>query len=51
MDALDHAITTLDGLCTTLQCVPFIGHSLKAAVELAKKICEAVQVRYHHAVS
>jgi hypothetical protein len=45
MGALDYAITSLDLLGATLKVLPFVGETLKGAVELATKICETVQVR------
>jgi hypothetical protein len=45
MARLDHAITALDLLGSVVQAVPVVGENLKAATEIAKKLCEMVKVR------
>jgi hypothetical protein len=44
MARLDHAITALDLLGSVVQAVPVVGENLKAATEIAKKLCEMVRV-------
>jgi hypothetical protein len=44
MARLDHAITALDLLGSVVQAVPVVGENLKAATEIAKKLCEMVKV-------
>jgi hypothetical protein len=45
MGALSIFIESLGVLSTTLELVPVIGPNLKAAAELASKICEQIEVR------
>jgi hypothetical protein len=45
MARLDHAITALDLLGSVVQAVPVVGENLKSATDIAKKLCEMVQVR------
>jgi hypothetical protein len=40
MGALEYALVSLEILGLTLQLVPIVGEQLKAATELATKICE-----------
>jgi hypothetical protein len=47
MARLDYAITALDLLGSVVQAVPVVGENVKAATEIAKKLCEMVKVRIH----
>jgi hypothetical protein len=48
MGGLDRAITVLDILGSVVQAVPIVGDGLKAATEIATKICGNVKVRLYH---
>jgi hypothetical protein len=45
MARIDHAIIALDILGSVVQAVPVVGENLKAATEIAKKLCEMAKVR------
>jgi hypothetical protein len=45
MGALKAAIDALETVSIVIGAVPLVGENVKAAVELASKICEQVQVR------
>jgi hypothetical protein len=47
MGGLDRDITALDVLGSVVQAVPVVGENLKAAVEIATKICVTVKVRVY----
>jgi hypothetical protein len=49
MGGLECAIAALDVLGSVVQAVPVIGENLKAATEVAMKICELVKVRMQFA--
>jgi hypothetical protein len=44
MGRLEHAIAVLDVLGSVVQAVPAVGDNLKAATEIATKICEIFKV-------
>jgi hypothetical protein len=46
MAVLAQVIAALNILSTSFEMIPLVGENLKAATELAAKICEGAQVRW-----